>query len=262
MSRPESPDETEAAQRPALEFDREPDQPAADESRQVEVPEIQQTMYYVPTLARRYIGRGMNLDELVAAGNLGLVEAALRFDPARNVRFTTYANWWIRKTILEAMGQQCGPMRLPRYQYDRLKSLREARADWVGRHGETPSTEELARSAGLSPAEVSQLEGVVTGAVSLEQPLSSNDSRPVKETLADPDAESPHRTLLRRDMRRRLRERLTQLAERERQVIAMRFGLADGTPKTLRETGRTLGISRERVRQVEIRALLKLRQLI
>ncbi len=204
----------------------------------------------------------MSLDELVAAGNLGLVEAALRFDPSRNVRFSTYANWWIRKSIIEALGHQSGPMRLPRYQYDRLRTVRDARARWLARFGAEPDKEQLAGAAGLPLDEVERLLGLVTVAVSLEQPLTPSDTRPVKEVIEDQDAESPYGALLRRDMTRRVRRRLTDLGARERQVLSLRFGLGDSKPMTLRETGRRLGISRERVRQVEMRALTKLRELI
>jgi RNA polymerase primary sigma factor len=223
---------------------------------------IRQTLSYVPTIARRYQGRGLAFDELIAAGNLGLVEAALRFDPARKVRFTTYAVWWIRKAMLEALGRQSGAMRLPRYQYDRLKTLRVARANWVARRGSAPTPEELALAAGLSLDEVTALDALSTATVSLEQPLNPDDSRPVKELLEDRLAENPDRALLRRDLSQRLRLQLSELTQRERQVLTLRYGLADGAPRTLRDTARKLGVSRERVRQVELRALRKLRHLL
>jgi RNA polymerase sigma factor (sigma-70 family) len=223
---------------------------------------IEDTLCFVPTLARRYAGRGVPMDELVAAGNLGLVEAALRFDPTRNVRFMTYASWWIRKAILEALGHQSGPMRLPRYQYDKLKSLRDARSRWSARSGGAPSREQAAEEAGLSPEEVHELDLLVTRSVSLEQPVGDGETRSLKELLEDPDAADPDRTLQLRDLTRRLRRRVSELSARERQVVSLRFGLGDGVARTLRETGRELGISRERVRQVELRALRKLRSVL
>lgn len=223
---------------------------------------VQESLFYVPTLARRYLNGGLTFDELVAAGNLGLVEAALRFDPSRNVRFTTYANWWIRKSMIEALGHQSGPMRLPRYQYDKLKLLRETRRRFVARSGRRPDTLELAAAAGLPTEEVDRLMGLVTAAVSLEQPATPNDDRPLKDTLEDAEVESPHRALVRRDLSQRLHRQLGTLAQRERQVLTLRFGLSEEAPLTLRETGLKLGISRERVRQVELRALSKLKELI
>jgi len=221
---------------------------------------VDRTLFYVPTVARRYLGQGLGMDELVAAGNLGLVEAALRFDPRRDVHFTTYANWWIRKAILEALGRQSGPLRLPRHQYDKLRAAREARRRWIACHGREPDPEELAKAAGLKAEEIGGLASLVLSTVSLEQPLRAGDARPVKEVLADPRAENPHRALVRRDLAERLHRLISQLASRERQVLSLRFGLGDAPPRTLRETGRCLGLSRERVRQVELRALLKLRR--
>lgn len=223
---------------------------------------VKDTLFYVPTLARRYMNRGLTFDELIAAGNLGLVEAALRFDPSRNVRFTTYASWWIRKSMIEAMGHQSGPMRLPRYQYDKLKLLRDTQRRFAARFGRRPDAHELATAAGLDSGEVERLMTLVTASVSLEQPATPHDDRPLKDTLEDSDVESPHRALVRRDLSQRLHRQLASLAARERQVLTLRFGLSEDVPLTLRETGVKLGISRERVRQVELRALSKLKELI
>lgn len=223
---------------------------------------VHETLCYVPSIARRYLGRGSTLDELVAAGNLGLVEASLRYDPARGVQFTTYANWWIRKSIIDSLGQHSGPMRLPRYQYDKLKQLRDTRARWFASHGGDPSTQELASAASLPIDEVERLLAMVTGAVSLDHPLSSGDSRPIKETIEDSSSESPDHAYLRRDLAERLRGQIADLVIRDRQVLSLRFGLDGEVALTLRETGRRLGISRERVRQVELRALARLRKRI
>jgi RNA polymerase primary sigma factor len=211
-------------------------------------------------VARRYVGYGLPLDELIAAGNLGLVEASLRFDPARKVKFITYADWWIRKAILEAMEEQTGPVRLPRYQHERLRALRTTRAELLSRDGGEPDKDDLAREAGLSRRETDLLLRFIPAAVSLEQPVRGQDGRPLREVLPDPDGESPQRSLVRRDLARRLRRQVASLAARETEVILLRFGLHGEPPLTLREAGRRLGISRERVRQLELRALLKLRR--
>ena len=223
---------------------------------------VHETLCYVPSIARRYLGRGSTLDELVAAGNLGLVEAALRFDPNRGVQFTTYANWWIRKSVIESLGQHTGPMRLPRYQYDKLKFLRDTRSRWFACNGREPSTEELASAASLPSKEVDRLLGLVTRAISLDQPLTPGDSRPVKDTIEDPTSETPDRAYLRQDLAERLHDQIADLVIRDRQVLSLRFGLDGEVALTLRETGRRLGISRERVRQVEMRALARLRERI
>jgi len=214
----------------------------------------------VPLLARRYASRGMGLGELVAAGNLGLVEAARRFDGTRGVRFSTYAAWWIRKAIVDALGEQTGPLRLPRYQHDRLRTMRQARASWLVSHGAPPTVDELSVAAGLSADEISELDLLSGTTVSLDQPLTADDSRSVKDLLGNVEAEDPGRALDDADLRGLLHRRLAELAQRERQVLTLRYGLGDGVSYTLRETGRRLGISRERVRQVELRALGRLRR--
>jgi RNA polymerase primary sigma factor len=223
---------------------------------------IERTLAYVPVVARHFMGRGLPRDELVAAGNLGLVEAALRFDPGRNVKFITYADWWIRKAIHRALEQEGGPVRVPRYQHDRLRRLREARREWVHRHGVEPDADELGVATGLSRAEVDQLLHLLRGPVSLERPAHPADDRPLKETLVAPDSSDPQRTLARRDLANRLRHKLMTLGDRELRVITLRFGLNGEGPLTLRQAGRCLGISRERVRQLEHRTLIKLKQMI
>jgi RNA polymerase sigma factor (sigma-70 family) len=213
-------------------------------------------------VARRYVGCGLDFDELIAAGNLGLVRATLRFDPSRKIKFITYASWWIRKAILEALEEQIGPFRLPRYQHEKLRVLRAARADMLSRTGGEPSEQQIAEASGLAREDAELLLRFISSSVSLEQPLAPGDDRPLKDLLPDSHSESPQGSLVRRELAERLRRQLASLDERERQVITMRFGFDGARPLTLREAGRRLGISRERVRQVELRTLLKLRQLV
>lgn len=223
--------------------------------------QIEQTLSYVPVVARRFLGRGVSHDELVAAGNLGLVEAALRFDASRNVKFITYADWWIRKTIHGAI-EACGPVRLPRYQHERLRCLLDARRDFFHRHGRDPDTEQIASAMRLPRSEIERLLHMLRGPLSLESPAYGPDDRPLGETLVDPGTEDPQGDLARRDMTQRLRNLLHSLTEREHRVIELRFGIDGEGPLTLRQAGRKLGISRERVRQLELRTLGKLKQMI
>jgi len=245
--------------------------PIFDELRQRPAPipvsgateeQVREVLRYVPALSRRYRGLGLSFDELVAAGNLGVVEAALRFDSSRNVKFISYADWWIRKAIIESLEEQAGPLRLPRYQFEKLRRLQKAREDWIRRHHEEPSVEQLSRVAELPHNDVIRLVLYLRGAVSIEEPTRSSQDRPLKELLADRSAEGPLRRLIRRDLARRLRAHVQDLETREREVLEKRFGLNGEQPKTLREVGRELDISRERVRQIELRVLLKLRDLL
>ena len=224
--------------------------------------QIERALPYVARVARRYSGCGVETGELRAAGNLGLVEAALRFDPERGVKFITYADWWIRKAILEALEEQSGPLRLPRYQHDRLRALRAARADLIATRGDEPGPEELARRTGVPQSEAYRLLRHQNSAVSLDQPLAHADGRSLGEVLAAPGADNPQRSLVRREMAQRLRHHLSKLNRRDRIVIRLRFGLGLERPRTLREVGRLMGVSRERVRQLELAALLRLRRLL
>jgi RNA polymerase sigma factor (sigma-70 family) len=223
---------------------------------------IHRALAYVPSVARRYFGCGLPFEDLLAAGNLGLVEAAMRFDAGRNVKFVTYADWWIRKAILGAIEEQAGPVRLPRYRQEQLRNLHDARARLRMREGREPDFAELARATGLPVADVEKLLGFSRQAVSLEQPGGADDERPLHETLASAPGRGPQDILLDEDSSGRLRTFVASLGERERAVLTLRYGLAGAPPLTLREVGRRLEVSRERVRQIEHRALLNLRRML
>ena len=223
---------------------------------------IEGALAYVPSVARRFMGCGLSFDELLAAGNLGLVQAALRFDPARKVKFVTYADWWIRKSILKTIQEQSGPVRLPRYRLEQLRDLHEARSRLMHDTGREPDAEELAQATGRSSSEVDLLLGIGRRSVSLEHPANPNESRPLGRMLADDLDKGPQRTLIREDSVRHLRRLMGRLGRRERKVLQLRFGLNGHAAMTLREAGETLGISRERVRQIEVRALRRLRNRI
>ncbi len=221
---------------------------------------IQEGLRYVPAVARRYVGNGPDLDELIAAGQLGLVQAAIRFEPQRKMKFITYADWWIRKAILEAIETLSGPLRVPRYRYAKLRWIRQARAQWTARHGEAPTTEQLAAVTGIPIGQVEQILSNVPRGVSLDHPTHREEHRSLGESLQDPRSASPQDSLIRSDLAHRLRRELAALSFRERAVIRLRFGLGDRPPLTLRETGRVVDLSRERVRQIELSALLKIRR--
>jgi RNA polymerase primary sigma factor len=231
-------------------------------SREDPVAWIEGALAYVPAVARRFSGTGLAFDELLAAGNLGLVEAALRFDPTRNVKFVTYADWWIRKTILGAIQEQTGPVRLPRYRLEQLRDLHETRLRLTERMGREPDTEEIARAIGRPVREIRLLLAMGRRGVSIEQSAASNETRPLSGVLADDPDKGPQSTLIRQDFMRHVRRLVDDLEARERRVLMLRFGLVSRSPMTLREVGRELGISRERVRQIERRALRQLRDLL
>ncbi len=220
---------------------------------------IDTALAYVPHVARRFVGCGLPFDELMAAGNLGLVEASLRYKPARKVKFVTYADWWIRKSILKALEEQSGPVRLPRYRQEQLRALRDLRQAWRRRHRREPTAEELARVARLSRRDVDRLLSIGHNAVSIEEPTRPGGDRPLREQLAAEEAAGPQDALIRRELATHLRSLISALDRKERQVVLLRFGFGGNDPMTLREIGRRIGISRERVRQLERRALIHLR---
>lgn len=223
---------------------------------------VTESIGYVPSVARRFVGHGLEIDELVAAGNLGLVQAALRFEPDRQVRFLTYADWWIRKAIVEAVELLSGPVRLPRYQYERLRRLRRSQASWLARRGREPTSAEMAREQDMTPEAVDRLRSLTTRSTSLDDPSGRSDARPLHEVLFDPDQLTPQFRAIERDLCERLLRLVATLPPQEERVILLRFGLAGDPPGTLRKVGARLEMSRERVRQIEHRALLRLRELI
>jgi RNA polymerase sigma factor (sigma-70 family) len=223
---------------------------------------VRQGLRYVPTVARRYRGNGLDIDELIAAGNLGLVEAALRFEPERKVAFITYADWWVRKAIREALETLTGPVRLPRYRYEKLRRLRQTAAEWHNTRGRPPTLDELATEAQLPLRQTEQILAGNPHALSLDQPKHTDSDLPLSESMHDPSTACPQQSLIRRDLGSHLRRELAALDERQQEVIRLRFGLDGNSAMTLRQAAAHLGISRERVRQIELRALLRIRRLL
>ena len=220
---------------------------------------IESAIAYVPSVARRNLGCGLPFDELLAAGNLGLVEAGLRFDPARDVKFVTYADWWIRKTILKAIQEQSGAVRLPRYRIERIRMLQDIRAELRRRNGTDPTIEEIADAGGVSPREARSLFASGQTAVSLDQPVARDASKSLVETLPAGTDDGHPDAVVDENYLEHVRTVVAALDSRERLILSMRFGFLDDEPLTLREAGRRLGLSRERVRQIERRALGRLR---
>jgi len=246
---------------PAVE-DLEEDVPSTDPSAASYESWIRSALAYVPSVARRYLGCGLPFEELLAAGNLGLVEAALRFDPGRGVKFVTYADWWIRKAILMAVEEQAGPVRLPRYRLEQLRAIHDARASLRHKTGREPDAEAIARVTGFGVEDVVRLLSISRQSVSLEQPATPGGERPLREVLAQDLAKGPQSVLLREDSALRLRRHVAAMGMRERVVLTLRYGLGGSRPLTLRQVGDALQISRERVRQIEHRALRDLKRLL
>lgn len=215
----------------------------------------------VPMFARRYLGRGVPFEDLVGAGNLGVVEAAYRFDPSRGVKFGSYAAWWIRKAIVNALGSASSVVVVPRYSFDRRRRVIDAitsgRADGL----QDVAPDDVAAGLGLSVRQVEQALAFSIGAVSLDAPVGRDDRRAIGDRLARPAEEGPEALVLHGDRARCARTALRVLSPRQRLVLALRFGLAaDGAEAaSLTDVARAMGLSRERVRQIEVQALAEIR---
>ncbi len=223
---------------------------------------IETTMAYVPHVARRYIGCGLPFDELIACGNLGLVEAAIRYQPERGVKFVTYADWWIRKSMLSAIQQQADPVRVPRYRSEKAARIREARRELRSARTGEPGIDEVAEASGIPAKEVHRILAMSMPPLSLHQPAKADGSLLLEDVLVNRAQKDTAELWIRRQFTNWVLSHLSDLDPREREILILRYGLL-GTPAlTLRKIGAQVGLSRERVRQVEHSALAHLREMI
>jgi RNA polymerase primary sigma factor len=216
----------------------------------------------VPMFARRYLGRGVAFEDLVGAGNLGVVEAAYRFDSGRGVKFGSYAAWWIRKAIAATLGSAASVVAVPRYSFDRrrrvLDAITSGRAEGLRDFG----TADVAGGLGLSARQVEQALSFSVGVISLDAPVGHDSRHNVGDRLARPTEEGPEAVVLDADRARSARAAIAVLSPRQRLVITLRFGMGGqgAEPASLTDVARVMGLSRERVRQIEGEALTAVRR--
>jgi RNA polymerase primary sigma factor len=220
---------------------------------------IECNLRLVISIARRYTSTGVPLIDLIQEGNLGLMRAAEKFDYQRGCHFGTYATWWIRQAVSRAAGEHSRLIHLPEHVATRLRKVRRIAAQLSQENGLDPLPEQIATACGMPLEEVADLLGIIEQPVSLDAPVDDEARYSLADTLEDSAAPAPAETASQHLLGEELHRALAVLTPRERAVITLRYGIGDGRSRTLLEVGKELGISRERVRQLEVVALMKLR---
>ena len=221
---------------------------------------IKANLRLVVKIAHDFSNYGLPLLDLVSEGNIGLMKAVERFDPKKGGKLSTYASWWIKQSIKRALANQSKTIRLPVHLVDKIGKIRRVSAQMTEELGREPSTEELAEELGLAPAKVAHLKNVAVRPASLDAKLNADDDTAFGDLVSDERAEDPFATLRDKDLREEVGDLLDVLDPRERKIIAFRFGLSGGKERTLEEVGRKFGVTRERIRQLQNIALLKMRK--
>jgi RNA polymerase primary sigma factor len=219
---------------------------------------VQANLRFVVSVANKYRACGISLLDLINEGNIGLIEAAKRFDPERGVKFISYAVWWIRQAIMQALAEQCGSVRLPLKQAGLLYKIRGRYEDLSKTLGREPASDELAESLGMKVADVEEIMRGSRKALSLESPIGEDSDTQYLDLMTSDSIPPVDHDIIKDSLDSEVDKLLRDLTDREERVIRMRFGIGDDGPLTLEKVGEKLGLSRERIRQIEKKAKKKL----